>query len=227
MSMRNATREGTAAKGAEDQSYEFRLFSGPAKDSTNSSKLSTSKIILEPDREEVNILGETIIQGDGAFLSQGRDPRVWTRQKADGVRLEQLRFAAITGEDVRRDSRRRNWGLEVPWRVRSIKQKNVPANGLYEKARPIVIEEVQKKKKKAGKKRRIVLRMRVKRAEEENMKKEIESRAKEEADQERKTRKNREKKVKQKMRAKAKAEAAAKQSEGTGLGNAAEVVPVT
>lgn len=206
--------DATVQDESEEQEYEFRLFSAPVKEFTDEAKSITQKIVLDAEQEDVNILGETIIRGNGAFISGSKDPRVWTTPKAEGERLVQLQFAAVTGENVLRDSARRNWGLEVPWRVKIIKQKSVPSPGLSGKLSSIAIEDSQKKRKKPGKKRRVVLRMRVKRIEEEKTRKEKESNEKEEAEKERRTKKNREKKLKQKMRAKAKAQAAKENEPG-------------
>ncbi len=116
---------------------------------------------------------------------------------------------------------KRAWGLEVPWRVRTIrvtslpkpsKSKSKPAGTASEIASEVRLDAVigvevseeGKKKTKPSKKRRIILREKARKrsAAEEARRKIAES--KEEAEREKKTRRNREKKVKRKMKEKAK-----------------------
>ena len=200
----------------DNQVYDFRLFSAAAKDGHTKSSLAPQKIILEAEHDHVSLLGETIIHGDGGFLREGKDPRIWTRPRASGQRLAQIQFSTISGENVLQESKRRNWGLEVPWRVKIVKQKFVSGNGLGDISTSIAAVEECKKRKKPGKKRRMVLRMRVKKLEEERSRQEEETKQREEADKQRRMQKNREKKIKQKKRAKAKAEASKQNDVTTG-----------
>lgn len=137
-------------------------------------------------------------------------------QKASGSRLEQFLCAALKGEDVYKESRRRNWGLEVPWRVTTIKGPSAKRGAtstskanqelskiLQEQDDGVEGESKKKSKLKPNKKRRIVLRERVKKVEAEREKRKREELLKEENEREKRTRKNREKKVKRKAKLKA------------------------
>jgi hypothetical protein len=98
----------------------------------------------------------------------------------------------------------RHWGLEVPWRVKSI---TVKSSKKLAGSREVLVEVRQDadeaSKKKPGKKRRIILREKKREIEKREEQKRKEKENKEEAEREKRTRRNREKKVKKKMKEKA------------------------
>jgi hypothetical protein len=137
----NTPVEGSPAnKGgeAEDEVYAFRLFStaGPA-----------PKIVLEnPDRVE-----------EGKLL-RGRPLSYYLVTDLSPEKKQQYEMAAVSGEDVLERSKVREWGLELPWRVQTIKvtRKAGP------RERKIIVnaeDEQQTKRKRPGKKSRVATRI--------------------------------------------------------------------
>jgi hypothetical protein len=116
-------------------------------------------------------------------------------------------FAAVSGEEVLRGRMRRNWGLEVPWRVRILRGTSTSALGLKVEVRGTVTAQsadgVSERRRKPGKKRRVILRERRRKIEAREEARRKEREGKEEAEREKRTRRNREKKVKRKMKEKA------------------------
>jgi hypothetical protein len=192
---RHGDKEGEREEQHEEKEheFEFRLFSGQG----NTGK----KIVLRDEEEDI---------GDGAFLVGQRELGYFIVGKAEGERKRGFEVAALTGEDVLSLSKRRAWGLEVPWRVRVLrvpaKRKGDTADGGQKENVEVGIEEGHEegKRKRPGKKRRIFLRERKKKRDTLVEQRKKEKEAKEEAEREKKTRKNREKKVKKKMKEKAK-----------------------
>lgn len=161
------------------QEFEFRLFGGMAQ-----------KIVL---RENEGM-------GDGAFVKL-RDPRVFALPPAEGQRKEGFEHMAVTGEEVFQRSRRRAWGLEVPWRVKVI-GKRIPLAVMNITAIKVGQEKTGRKKTKPNKKGRILLRERAKKEDEIARRTKIEENSREEAEREKKSRKNREKKLKKRAKEK-------------------------
>lgn len=177
-----------------EQVFEFRLFSGGKGE--DKVKAEPQKITLEDEEGE---------GGEGGFV-RSRDPRVWIVGRAVGERKVQFETAAISGDEILRRRADRDWGLEIPWRVRVVKIREKLKPGQKGEKAVKELEEVveEGKRKKPGKKRRIVLRQRKKKIEEDKERRRKEKELKEETEKEKRTRRNREKKVKRRLKEKAK-----------------------
>lgn len=192
-----------AEKMEEDEpELEFRLFS------------TSAPTVVRPEEDDV--------QGDGGILA-GRPVEFYLR---DFTAEERARFreVAVNYEDVLRMARQRAWGLEVPWRVKTITLKQsqpvkTPSSGTRKFKSKLALEEAEeegsKKRKRPGKKRRILLRTKEKeKAEKERIRKERQEAieksklSKEEHLREKRKRLNREKKLKRRQKEKEKKMAA-------------------
>lgn len=178
--------------GEQEQGFEFRLFS-------NVTTKSPQIVVLKHEDDE---------DGDGTFVRKERDRSYYFSTPASGDRKAEIESMAVSGETIlsRRNIRAR--GLEVPWRVKTIRVHSFPNPKSQDSITKfaIVAEDVDKDRKKCkpNKKRRIILREKQRKkdkAEEERRKR---NEGKEEAEREKRTRRNREKKVKRKMKEKAK-----------------------
>lgn len=176
----------------EEQGFEFRLFS-------NDTAKSPQRIVLKLENDE---------DGDGTFVRKERDKSYYFSTPALGDMKAGIESMAVSGETILSWRNTRARGLEVPWRVKTIRahnsSKQKPQDSITKAA--IVVEDRDKnsKKCKPNKKRRLVLREKQRKkdkAEEERRKR---NEGKEEAEREKRTRRNREKKVKRKMKEKAK-----------------------
>lgn len=167
----------------EDEGYAFRLFStaGPA-----------PKVVLE-DYDKV-------VEGK---LLRGRPLSYYFATEVSPQKKREYEVAAVSGEDVLARSKVRHWGLELPWKVTSIK--------ITRKARPGEVasharsesEQQQAGRKRPGKKSRIAMRKKARaqaQAEEEAKKKMA---SKEEQIKEKKKRLNRLKKLRRRAQKKA------------------------
>lgn len=186
--------------------YEFRLFS------TNPAAPAQKIVLAEEDN------GDGEGGGGGGFVRRQRDKTYYFARRAEGERKAQFEFAAVSGETVLAWREKRAWGLEVPWRVRTIrvlppaKKAKATSNGqsipATDEQDAVVGEEVtvpeKKKKKKVGKKRRIMLREKARKREVAEAARRKAAELKEETEKEKRTRRNREKKVKRKLKEKAK-----------------------
>lgn len=74
---------------------------------------------------------------------------------------QQYEMAAVSGEDVIERSKERAWGLELPWRVITIKATRKPASkqGGGAEAVAHVEDDQPAKRKRPGKKRRTAMRI--------------------------------------------------------------------
>jgi hypothetical protein len=169
-------------------------------------KAEPQKIVLEVEEEEL---------GEGGFVVRNRNPKYYFAEKAVGEQKWRFESAALSGEEVLDLSKRRAWGLEVPWRVRvlkSIEKLKGAGNGAALGDKVVAVEVGDEtKRKRPGKKRRIIMRQRGGKREEIEERKRREKELKDETEREKRTRRNREKKVKKKMKEKA------KKAEGTGV----------
>jgi hypothetical protein len=165
--------------------FEFRLFStsGPSQ-----------KIVLAAEGE----------RHEGPALSQ-RPISFYVRGELTLEELERFKAAAVSGEDVIAEARKRAWGLEVPWRVTEIAAstgRKQGGAGIQSAVAPglAVTDGEPGRRKRPGKTRRIRLR------KEENVRKEDEKKkmTKEEHLKEKKKRLNREKKIKRRQKEKEK-----------------------
>lgn len=176
-----------------ERSYEFHLFS------TTSAEALPPTIVLEAEKN-----GEGA--GDGGFVVPERGVGYYTAAAAEGEQKRRYETTAVDGYTVAQWANRRNWGMEVPWRVKVIWQSRSerPRTQPLASIASSEDQEARKKRTKPNKKRRIFLRQKLKLKvvrEEERKKKDAE---KEEAEREKRTRRNREKKVKKKLKEKAK-----------------------
>lgn len=180
---------GEEVEGGEE--FEFRLFGDQV-----GKLVEAQKIILNDEHEGSS--------GDGGFLRL-RDPRVFFMERAVGERKARFEAVAVSGEEVKQNSGKRAWGLEVPWRVRVLRVREERS------LKPIAIvtnedeaDGQESKKRRPGKKRRIILRYRKKVRDEAAKKRQMILESKQEAEKEKRTKKNREKKVKKRLKEKAK-----------------------
>ncbi|KAH6684642.1 hypothetical protein B0J14DRAFT_646541 [Halenospora varia] len=183
----------------DNHEFEFRLFSTSA--TTLHKNPASQKIILEEEDSDL---------GEGGFIKPCREPTYYFASKAEGDEKWKFDNVALTGEQVKGLSKRRAWGLEVPWRVRVLKvvgaKLKLQADGAITGKVETIVEGEDEKRKRPGKKRRIILRERKKRRELLAEQKRKEQELKEETEKEKRTRRNREKKVKRKLKEKAKKE---------------------
>jgi hypothetical protein len=180
-----------------EREFIFRLFKS---DKTG----DTGRTIVIRDKEEGTGIDAPLFE---------RDRRFYFAEKATGERKRGFEHCAVGGEDVLRLSTGRNWGLEVPWRVKVIRMsgKWKDAGGKELRGEEKGVKGDEGKRKRPGKKRRIILRERKKKSIEdaekrklEEERKRFEREAREEMEREKRTKRNREKKVKRKMKEKMK-----------------------
>lgn len=118
---------------------------------------------------------------------------------------QQYEMAAVSGEDVIERSKIRAWGLELPWRVQTIKVTRKAAGqrgGEAEEAVAHVEDDQSVKRKRPGKKRRTAMRIKARakaQAEEATKQKMAE---KEEHTKDKKKRLNRLKKLRRRAKKK-------------------------
>lgn len=165
-----------------DDGYEFNLFStsgGP-----------TTKVVLVDPNE----------QGDGALV-RPRSASYYKVLPLSSEQRDQFAFAALSGDDVYRLSQRRNWGLEMPWRVTTIKvTRRATAKEKKDTTSDTAMDAA--KRKRPGKKTRIMRRQKereLKAKAEEAAKKLLE---KEEHVKDKKKRMNRIKKLRKRAKEK-------------------------
>ncbi|RKF63754.1 hypothetical protein OnM2_023064 [Erysiphe neolycopersici] len=202
-----------------DKEYNFYLF-------RNSGESSPQKIILEQDQ---NLFRESGLDHKyGGFLVPQRNRGYYFTSLVSSKYKEQLVLSAVDGETVKHWSRKRAWGLEVPWRVQVLRSPNNTHKGVTKDipkaclntmessidSKISMSSEVSKiqsqvqekhtlgKRKKPSKKDRISMRKKRRAAlatEEQRVRlKEL----KEQAEKEKKIRRNREKKIKRKIKKK-------------------------
>jgi len=194
-------------EGEEEQGFEFRLFS-------SAPNKPAGKIVLKPEEDE---------DGDGNFVRRERDKSYYFAPPASGERKAGIESMAISGETVLLWRKIRAKGLEVPWRVKTIRvpsSSNPTPTGSSLKSEAIVVDEGETRKKcKPNKKRRLILREKQRKKEKAEEEKRKRDQGREEAEREKKTRKNREKKVKRKLKEKLKKASGTVESRTVGNGN--------
>jgi hypothetical protein len=166
----------------DEEGYAFRLFStaGPA-----------PKVVLE-DYDKV-------VEGK---LLRGPPLSYYLATDVSPEKRHEYEVAAVSGEDVLARSKVRHWGLEMPWKVTSIKVTRKARPGEVAN-RAQVESEQQARRKRPGKKSRIAMRKKARaqaQAEEEAKKKMAD---KEEQIKEKKKRLNRLKKLRRRAQKKA------------------------
>lgn len=127
------------AEAEEEEGYSFRLFStaGPA-----------PKVVLEDDSK--------VEEGK---LLRGRPLSYYIVTDISPEKKQQYEMAAVSGEDVIARSKVRAWGLELPWRVQTIKVTRKAGAGEGGKRSLVHVEDEQPaKRKRPGKKRRVAMR---------------------------------------------------------------------
>lgn len=206
---REANREKEKLQEAED-GFEFRLFAPrPAAKKTADADGSGSGQAEETvTRIQLIDDGDDGVGGEGAFVGRGRKEEFYFAAPATGKKKEEFEMMAVSGEEVQGQLTVRYKGLEVPWKVRTLRVKGKTwrlkdDNGLKACIAGTMEGEVLGKKKKPGKKRRIVLRTRMKEIAEEKEKRSREAREKEEREKEKKKRLNGLKRAKKRAKDKA------------------------
>lgn len=157
-----------------DQEYDFCLFAGPA---------PTTKVTLQADEDGP--------KGPGGIVSR-RPTSYYLAARPSAAQLEELRAAAVTGDEVLARSGWRTWALEMPWRVTHI---TTPAKGV--EAKPKMEDG---KRRRIGKKRRIALRTKERERKSKAEKEKEAKEAKEDHLKEKKKRLNRIKKLRKRQK---------------------------
>lgn len=185
----------------EEQGFEFRLFS-------NSTNTSAARVVLEPEEDN---------DGGGTFIRKDRDKNYYFATPATGDRKTGFETMAVSGETILAWRNIRARGLEVPWRVKTIKihsSSKLKPDGSTQVTVIVDDGEKDRKKCKPNKKRRVILREKQRKKEKLEEEKRKRNEGKEAAEREKKTRLNRAKKVKRKEKQKA-----FKAGEGAGADN--------
>lgn len=206
---KNETSE-TSQQGAEidakedgEEGYEFRLFS-TVTNNTNFTSSSPSKPLPKIILRDKTTEGA----GDGGFVAPRSLEYIWSTPST-ALRSE-YELSAVTGEVVLEWAKSRAWGLEVPWRVKVLRDakrgpaKLSPKDVGITQLPPDISEREDRNRSKPGKKQRILHRERRRKGEMLEEQRRKEQAAKQESEKEKKTRRNREKKVKRKLKEKAK-----------------------
>lgn len=179
--------DGDTLAGDDGEEFSFRLFSTSA---------PTQKVALIADHEKPH---------QGPAISR-RPIEHYIRGELSPEQVEAFRLAAVSAGDVVAGARSRAWGLEVPWRVKTV----VLTSG--EKGLVEVLkrhggsgsegggEVLRTGRKRPGKKRRIALRIKEKASKEAAKAAEAQKMTKEEHLREKKKRLNREKKLKRRQK---------------------------
>jgi hypothetical protein len=125
----------------DDEVYAFRLFSaaGPA-----------PQVVLENTNK--------VVEGK---MIRGRPLSYYLATDLSPEKKQQYETAAVSGEDVIERSKVRAWGLELPWRVQTIKvtRKAVGQRKGGAEAVAHVEDDQPAKRKRPGKKRRTAMRI--------------------------------------------------------------------
>ncbi|KAL7903564.1 hypothetical protein HDV63DRAFT_364430 [Trichoderma sp. SZMC 28014] len=164
----------------DDEVYAFRLFSaaGPA-----------PQVVLENTNR--------VVEGK---MIRGRPLSYYLVTDLSAEKKQQYEMAAVSGEDVIERSKVRAWGLELPWRVTTIKATSKRGRGAEAVAH--VEDDQPAKRKRPGKKRRTAMRIKARakaQAEEAAKQKMVE---KEEHVKDKKKRLNRLKKLRRRAKKK-------------------------
>ncbi|KAK1454030.1 hypothetical protein CMEL01_05689 [Colletotrichum melonis] len=194
-----ATTDGETGKdggGGDDEpeEFEFRLFT--------TSNPATKIALIDED--------ERAMAGDGAMIRKRPLSYYIAGEPTPEVKAE-LAFAAVSGEEVLERAQRRWWGMEQPWRVKTIPGTRVSSKGTAGTAAAgggdagktkEEADAAAARRRRPGKKKRLAIRVkqreRVRKAEElEKFKA-----GKEEALKEKKKRLNRLKKLRKRAKAK-------------------------
>jgi hypothetical protein len=198
-----AWKEGEEQQQQQEEAFAFRLFSTSA---------PSQKVVLPSQDDELYV--------PSARPIAPRPLSHYIRGPLTPLQQEQFRLAAVAGREVvRRARKERAWGLEVPWRVVTVRitadtgadagaaSAKVGAEGEEGSEEPgSTMSKI--KKRRPGKKRRIVMRKREKAKREVEAAKERSLVTKEEHLKEKRKRLNREKKLKRRRKEKEKKMAA-------------------
>lgn len=146
----------------------------------------------------------------GGFVVPRRPMDHYVASQPDAATRERLAFAAVSGDEVLAMARRRNWGLELPWRVMHISAADGAGGTLKSTAEMMAAEAdggrghahlgvthslSANKKKRPGKKTRIAQRTKARKLKAKAEVEEAERRAKEAHLRDKKKRLNRSKKL--------------------------------
>lgn len=122
----------------------------------------------EPLRKVVLKLRENEKDGEGAFVVPSRPTSYFLAEELSS-RAKEFQVAAVSANYLLEDATKRRWGLEKPWRVKTISIKTSKRNGTPTRSdsRTTTTETGKQKRKRPGKKRRIILRVREKAKKEQ------------------------------------------------------------
>lgn len=163
-------------KEAGPEEYDFCLFGG--------ADAAPTKVILEDESEP---------QGEGGLVTQ-RPVSFYVAPELSQEQRQQLKVAAVTGDEVLARSHGRWYSMELPWKVTHIttKQKAGPRDQATSKDDPDTVA----KRRRPGKKRRVALRMKERAKKDKTQTAAKQQEEKEDHIKEKKKRLNRAKKLK-------------------------------
>ena len=171
-----------------DDAYDFCLFAKPANVGAQNSHGPRKIAIRSPSP----------VNKEPGFRNPRRPDNFYFSEIPNTEEAAQLKFAAVSTEQVLKNLESKWKGLEMPWRV-----IHVTLNGKkLEKESNVLDQGNDGKRKRKGKKSRIVIRKRVQAKAVEKAAANQRLAEKESADKEKRTRKNRERKVKRKQKEK-------------------------
>lgn len=138
---KGSTEDQAEEEDAADEEFAFRLFS---------TAKPTQKVVLEEDVEP---------QGEGGLVGPGRPLSYYVVTNLSAKERLEYDFAAVSGDEILARSKTRSWGMEMPWKVTTIR--------VTRKARPEDTKaKDEAKRRRPGKKQRISLRKKAKVKEE-------------------------------------------------------------
>jgi hypothetical protein len=178
----------------QEEEVEFRLFAASSK--TRSSGNAT----------RIRIRSLSVDDRPPGLVKPERAKSYYFRDSLSPAAEEQIRIAAVSGEDILARSKTPNPGCSLPWRVTTIQA----ASTISAQTATILLDQNDpaRKKKRKGKKTRIAIRQNVAETSH-NLEKEKRAAAEKElADRMKKAKRNREKKIKKRVRDKLKAQLA-------------------
>ncbi|KAL9012395.1 MAG: hypothetical protein Q9173_002835 [Seirophora scorigena] len=175
----------------DEETYDFRLFSGKAKTDHPSSQ-QISKVRIE---------SPTPVTEEPGFVHPRRsEDYYFTRARSD-VERRRYEEATVDGEQVLKESRAKWPGFELPWRVTHITERNAPRQSTQ--STTLVQVTAPGRRKRNGKKKRIAIRLRTRAQNEREALLKRTKADKEALESEKRNRRNREKKIKRREKARA------------------------
>ncbi|KAI2641709.1 hypothetical protein GGS26DRAFT_536539 [Hypomontagnella submonticulosa] len=136
-----------------EEAFTFRLFRDEE---------PSRKVILKPQ----NVEGKN---GDGGFIVAKRPLSYYVAGEPSPESAKEFRMAAVSADYLLQDAKKRRWGLEKPWKVKTIAitiNGKIPPTG-SSASDNVAAESGKPKKRRPCKKRRIILRIREKAKKEQ------------------------------------------------------------